>query len=65
MLGEMLKPNYNIYQVFFGEQEPYRFHNPRFEPEAKKATVEAPRSPTEAGFGQEERGDQTEDMDVG
>jgi hypothetical protein len=36
MLAEMMKTNYDIYKVFFGEKEPFRFNDPRFEPAAKK-----------------------------
>jgi len=39
MLGEMLKANYNIYRVFFGEKEPFRFNDPRFKPLANKKTT--------------------------
>ncbi len=39
MLGEMMKANYGIYSVFFGEKEPFRFQDPRFEPPVKKAAV--------------------------
>ena len=31
MLGEMMKSNYDIYQVFFGEKEAFHFQDPRFE----------------------------------
>ena len=36
MLAEMMKANYDIYKVFFGEKEPFRFADPRFEPAVKK-----------------------------
>ena len=39
MLGEMMKANYGIYKVFFGEQEPFRFRDARFEPVVKKPAV--------------------------
>jgi hypothetical protein len=36
MLNEMMKANYNIYPIFFGNQKPFRFEDPRFETEGKK-----------------------------
>lgn len=35
MLAEMMQTNYEIYQVFFGEKEPFRFDDPQFEPPRK------------------------------
>ena len=40
MLGEMMKANYDIYKVFFGEKEAFRFNDPRFEPSVNKKATE-------------------------
>ncbi len=49
MLEEMLKANYDIYQVFFGERLPFEFNHPRFAAKTKAAN-EAPGALLPAGF---------------
>ncbi len=39
MLDEMMKTNYDIYQVFFSANEPFRFQDPRFEPAVKQTAT--------------------------
>ena len=42
MLAEMMKTNYDIYDVCFGQRPPFVFHDPRFTPPAKKPGAAAP-----------------------